>query len=73
MDQAERRNYLIKNLINEQPRFRGVKPELHEDSARRQLRSLMNIRMPAPITREFEEVQDAYGRTCCGRTTHDGA
>ncbi|MBQ6024741.1 MAG: protein-ADP-ribose hydrolase [Lachnospiraceae bacterium] len=60
MDQTERRNYLIKNLINEQPRFRGIKPEIQEDSARRQLRSLMNIRMPAPITKEFEEIQDAY-------------
>ena len=60
MNQTERRNYLIKKLIDEQPRFRKMKIEPDEDDARRQLRSLMNIRMAAPITKEFEEVQDAY-------------
>ena len=34
--------------------------EPDETCARRQLRSLMNVRMAAPITKEFEEVQDAY-------------
>ena len=60
MNQTDRRNYLIKKLIDEQPRFRKMKIEPDEDDARRQLRSLMNIRMAAPITKEFEEVQDAY-------------
>ena len=60
MHQTDRRNYLIKKLIDEQPRFRKMKIEPDEDDARRQLRSLMNIRMAAPITKEFEEVQDAY-------------
>ena len=60
MNQTERRNYLIKKLIDEQPRFREMKIEPDEDDARRQLRSLLNIRMAAPITKEFEEVQDAY-------------
>ena len=60
MNQTERRNYLIKKLIDEQLRFREMKIEPDEDDARRQLRSLMNIRMAAPIKKEFEEVQDAY-------------
>ena len=60
MDQKERRNYLIRNLIREQRRFHGMEIEQDETSARRQLRSLMNVRMAAPITKEFEEVQDAY-------------
>ena len=60
MDQKERRNYLIRNLIKEQRRFHGMEIEPDETCARRQLRSLMNVRMAAPITKEFEEVQDAY-------------
>ena len=60
MDQKERRNYLIKSLIREQRRFHGMEIEQDETGARRQLRSLMNVRMAAPITKEFEEIQDAY-------------
>lgn len=60
MDQKERRDYLIKSLIREQERFHGMEIEQNETEARRQLRSLMNVRMAAPITKEFEEVQDAY-------------
>ena len=62
MDQKERRNYLIRNLISEQRHFHGMEIEQDETGARRQLRSLMNIRMASPITKEFEEVQDAYLR-----------
>ena len=53
MDQNERRNYLIKSLIREQRCFHGMKIEKDETGARRQLRSLMNVRMAAPITKEF--------------------
>lgn len=60
MDQKERRNYLIKNLIREQDRFRGMGIAQDEADAKLQLRALMNVRMAAPITKEFEEVQDAY-------------
>lgn len=60
MNQKERRNYLIKSLIGEQKRFSGMEVEQDEADARRQLRSLMNVRKAAPITKEFEEVQDAY-------------
>ena len=60
MDQIERRNYLIKALIDEQDKFRGMEIEQDETGARRQLRSLMNVRLAAPITKGFEEVQDAY-------------
>ena len=62
MDQKERRNYLIRNLISEQRHFHGMEIEQDETGARRQLRSLMNIRIAAPITQEFAEVQDAYLR-----------
>jgi O-acetyl-ADP-ribose deacetylase (regulator of RNase III) len=62
MNQTERRKYLINKLIDEQPRFRKKEVEPNDEDAKRQLRSLMNIRMAAPITKEFEEVQDAYLR-----------
>lgn len=60
MDQKERREYLIKSLISEQKQFRGMQTEQDEAGARRQLRALMNVRMAAPISKEFESVQDAY-------------
>lgn len=60
MDQNERRNYLIKCLINEQKQYHGMEIEQDEFTARRQLRSLMNVRIAAPITEEFENVQNEY-------------
>jgi len=60
MDQKERRLYLIQSLIGEQKRFRGMQIEQDETGAKRQLRSLMNVRMAAPITKEFEDIQNAY-------------
>ena len=60
MDQKERRDYLIRNLIREQKRYRGMEIEQNEPEARRQLRALMNVRMASPISKEFEKVQDAY-------------
>ncbi len=62
MNQTERRKNLINKLIDEQPRFREMEVEPNDEDAKRQLRSLRNIRMAAPITKEFEEVQDAYLR-----------
>ena len=61
MDQKERRNYLIKSLLREQSRFHGMEIEQSESDARRQLRSLMNVRMAAPITKEFTVF---YGLSC---------
>ena len=45
MDQKERRNYLVRNLIREQRRFHGMEIEQDETGARRQRRSLMNVRI----------------------------
>ena len=60
MDQKERRDYLIQSLIGEQMRYRGMKTEQEEENARIQLRSLMNVRLAAPISEQFAEIQDAY-------------
>jgi len=60
MNQEERRVFLIKELLKEQPRYRHM--EIPQDSTgqERLLRSLMNVRMPREAAREFLEVQDAY-------------
>ncbi len=60
MDQNRRRKYLIEELVREQPRFRGMRIEPEEAAAKMQLRSLMNVRMAAPISKEFEKIQDEY-------------
>lgn len=60
MNQKERRIFLIKELLKEQPRYRHM--EIPQDSTgqERLLRSLMNVRMPGEAALEFLEVQDAY-------------
>lgn len=60
MTQAERRLYLIQELLKEQPRYEGMEIPENEESQKRLLRSLFNIRMPRPVSQEFLEVQDAY-------------
>lgn len=60
MNQSERRIYLIQALLNEEPRYREM--EIPRDTAgqKKLLRSLMNVRMPAPISEEFLRIQDEY-------------
>ena len=60
MTQKERRLYLIRELLEEQPRY--ARMEIPEDEAnqKRMLRSLFNIRMPQPVSPDFLKVQDAY-------------
>lgn len=60
MTQAERRIYLIKYLLDEDKRVkRQIIPE-DESGQRELLRSLMNIRMPLPISEDFLNIQDEY-------------
>lgn len=60
MTQAERRFYLIQELLKEQPRYEEIEIPEDEDGQKHLLRALFNIRMPRPIDREFLAVQDAY-------------
>lgn len=63
MTQTERRLFLIKELLREQPRYRDMDiPENIQDQ-KNLLRSLFNIRMPKPVTAEFLKVQDEYLQT----------
>ncbi len=61
MNQNERRLYLIRELLKEDRRYDRFIPEEMTGSQQRDLlRSLMNVRMPAPVSEEFLSVQDEY-------------
>lgn len=60
MTQEERRTYLITALLAEQPGYKNVEMPTGEQEQRRLLRSLLNVRLPAPIGDDFLKVQDAY-------------
>jgi O-acetyl-ADP-ribose deacetylase (regulator of RNase III) len=60
MNQSEKRIYLIKELVAENPNLRGTRIPADSGDQRRVLRSLMNIRWAAPISEEFENIQDEY-------------
>ncbi|MBR2278867.1 MAG: protein-ADP-ribose hydrolase [Eubacterium sp.] len=61
MTQTERRIFLIKELLAEDSRFSRYEPEKMSIQEQKDLlRSLMNIRMPAPLSEEFIKIQDEY-------------
>ena len=60
MTQSERRIYLIKYLLKEQPNAIHIPDD--EKGQRDLLQSLMNVRMPKPIGDDFINVQNAYLR-----------
>ena len=49
MTQSQRRETLIRYLLQERPEYTGVSLPTGEEEQRRMLRSLMNLRPPAPI------------------------
>ena len=62
MKQSERRLFLIQSLLDEQPQYSGIAVPQEETEQRRLLRSLLNVRNPAPMDARFLDVQDAYLR-----------
>lgn len=60
MTQTERRIYLIKELLREQPRYVGMQIPTDSQEQKNLLRSLFNIRNPKPVTEDFLKIQDAY-------------
>lgn len=60
MNQDEKRIYLIRELLAENPELRNV--EIPEDRTEQWylLRSLFNIRMPGPISEEILKIQDEF-------------
>ena len=62
MNQQERRQFLIRRLLDEQPGYREMAIPSGETEQRRLLRSLFNVRMPDEIGEDFLNVQDDYLR-----------
>lgn len=60
MTQAERRRFLIDYLLAE----RGEEKDIPRDEydQKKLLRSLINVRLPAPVSEEFLQIQDEYLR-----------
>lgn len=62
MNQSEKRLFLIKRLLKEQPRYSNIQIPVGTDEQKAMLRSLMNIRMPGTMDEDFLSVQDEYLR-----------
>lgn len=60
MTHIEKRIYLIKVLLREQPKYANLKIPESEQEQKNLLRSLFNIRMPISASDDFLEVQDSY-------------
>lgn len=62
MTQAERRIWLIKELLKENRQYENMEIPQGAEEQRLLLRALMNVRMPGKINDEFLRVQDEYLR-----------
>lgn len=60
MTQAERRIFLIQQLLTEQPLYGEIEIPQNASEQKRLLRSLMNIRAPKAVSADFLKVQDEY-------------
>ena len=58
MNQAEKREFLIRRLLDEDGRYGGMEVPTDTFEQKRMLRSLMNIRRPMAIGPDFLTVQD---------------
>lgn len=60
MTQDKRLRYLIQFLLNETSEYSTLQIPAAGQEQKKLLRSLMNVRLPRPISPEFLEIQDAY-------------
>ena len=60
MNQSERRQYLIRELIAEDKEYQRLAIPKDEGGQKVLLRALMNVRAPKPCGEEFLKIQDAY-------------
>lgn len=60
MTQTERRLFLIKELLCEHPQYLNMDIPTNVQEQKNLLRSLLNIRMPRPVSAEFIRIQDEY-------------
>ena len=60
MNQSEKRQFLIRSLLQERPEYRDIAIPAEPDSQRQLLRGLMNIRAPQRTDAAFLKTQDEY-------------
>ena len=60
MTHAEKRAYLIKTLLAEDPRYADLEIPAEEQGQKDLLRSLMNVRPPAPVSDEYVGIESDY-------------
>ena len=60
MNQSERRQFLIRELLNEKEEYRNMQIPYGTAEQRQLLRGLMNVRLPKSISQDFLSVQDEY-------------
>ena len=60
MTQTEKRKYLIAYLLDEHEEYKSIEIPADEAEQKKLLRSLFNVRMPAPANSEFIAIQDEY-------------
>lgn len=60
MKHEEQRTWLIQKLLEEDSYYKDYQIPDDEQEQKNLLRSLMNVRMPKPISDEFQAIQDAY-------------
>lgn len=60
MNQTEKRLFLIRFLLDEQPRYRNMEIPSDVMEQKKLLRRLFNIRMPTGVSEDFLKVQDEY-------------
>ena len=65
MTQTERLTFLINYLQSENEELKSIDIPAQDTARKRLLRSLMNIRPPKTVSKEFLEVQDAYLQEEC--------
>ena len=60
MNQSERRLFLIRSLLKENPEYRDMGIPADANSQRQLLRGLLNIREPRRSSPDFLQIQDEY-------------
>ena len=60
MNHTEKRRFLIRELLNEQPQYRTMEIPNDTQEQKGLLRALMNIRRPGEISSQIQEIQDSY-------------
>ena len=62
MTHQEQRIYLIQELLAEEAEYKNIPIPVDEQKQKDLLRSLMNVRMPKPVSQDFLKIQDEYLR-----------